>query len=249
MAIGVIGILARALPYASSLRKADKGNVVESSRLTINTSYETPTPGPTPTLPSWAPSNLSDFQGADECSSIAECAELAPVVAEVEVIRIDPPRFNTNNGALPTEDPSHSSAGLSIFSPVVLRIVRYWKGSDEGMNGYIVSEKGGTLIGFTHSVEPGPIFRANGRGVAFLFPNTRDELQHVPTLTPTIQQLQDVADEYGQDYEQAEVIDFYEYEGDSVNSVIQAIFNGFEWIPRMLPINQFEEELNDALDQ
>lgn len=222
--------------------------IVKNERVLAPHSYSTPTPGPTSTLPPWAEGLLSMDDGTvDENRSVSEWKHVANVVAEVVVIRKDQARFDTITGAFPTEDPLGRNFGLTIFAPVVLQAITFYKGAWLGMEGFVVREDGGTLVGFSHRVEPRTTFTLSTHGIAFLSPTTREELQIAQgQLPPFHQHILEVADELGTHYEPASVLNYFEFNGTNAYSMMEATKPGSEWLPRVISIEQLLHELSGS---
>lgn len=213
-------------------------------------SYQTPTPGPTPTKAASFPDYLVASNLVDDDWSIAEWVEGSLVVAEVVVTRVDDARFNTPNGAMPTEDPSGDRSGLDAFRPVLLEVTRYWKGEGLGFDGFAVREEGGELYGFEYRGEPGPILTAGARGVAFL--DVRD-MTRLRQSNPRarVGHLVNLADEMGEGYGLGEIGNFYEYVGSDAVSQMNAshelVDGQWVWVPRTMPISALQAEIEAAL--
>lgn len=122
---------------------------------------------PTPTL--WPPNEPYTYLHAGEERTIEEIYHESDIVAEFTIIRVDPLRFNTMNGELPTPDPSGDTSGLSLTQPIVIRFTHYYKGAGVGLTGAVIWSLGGTKSGFTQSYEPpSPTYAEGSEGVAFL---------------------------------------------------------------------------------
>jgi hypothetical protein len=246
----VAGLVIAVVLLALVIRRLQGRESVTTGCLTVSGgAYSTPTPGPTPTVPSWYPMGwsgpvLGDWGGGGSPGTPAEMAGEAPVIAEVEVLCIEPARFWTWGGARPTSP--DDDLGRDIFSPVILKAVKYWKG-DGGAPGFVVDQRGGALDGVSYDVEPSPGFRVGDRGVAFLWPVPRLDLPEW-SKDPHGRQLIDVAAAYGPKWEIASLVDYYAYREGQALSYFHATqaYNG-PWVPLAMSVRDFEDQLRGAL--
>lgn len=147
---------------------------------------------------------------------------IVPIIADVEVEDLLDPRYSTPDGTLPTQEPGGSDDGLTVFTPVVLRVTRYYQGADVGADGFVVADWGGTTEEMEYVTSAGPHFSRGGEGppepgIAFL-----ESLQGMPRMddryTRWIQALHNAADEQsaetGGTYLAASWVEYIEHDHD-----------------------------------